>query len=120
MALPASEKSTSTGLDANIAGMLAYFVIPAFIFLVMKETSRFVRYHSFQAIILWISSLVVWIVIRVFFMMPLLWVIMIPLSMIIWLAFLVVWIICMVKAFQGEEFKLPVIGDIAVQQMDKF
>ena len=120
MALPASEKSTSTGLDANIAGMLAYFVIPAFIFLVMKETSRFVRFHSFQAIIMWISSILIWIVLRVFLSIPFIGLLIIPVWMIVWLALVVVWIICMVKAFQGEEFKLPVVGDIAVQQMDKF
>jgi uncharacterized membrane protein len=120
MALPASEKSTSTGLDANIAGMLAYFVIPAFIFLVMKETSRFVRFHSFQAIILWISVILLSIVLRVFLFIPIIWIFVGLLSMVIWLAIFVVWIVCMIKAFQGDEFKLPVIGDVAVQQMDKF
>jgi uncharacterized membrane protein len=119
MALPASEKSSIGGLDANIAGMLAYFVIPAFIFLLMKETSRFVRFHSMQAIIFWVGSILLSIVLRVFFMIPLLWILAIPLSMLVWLAVVVIWIICMVKAFQGEEFKLPIIGDIAVQQMDK-
>jgi uncharacterized membrane protein len=118
MALPLSEKS-STGLDANIAGMLAYFVIPAFIFLLMKETSRFVRYHSMQAIILWVGAILLSIVLRVFWMIPLIGLLIIPIWMIVWLALVVVWIICMVKAFQGEEFKLPIIGDIAVQQMDK-
>jgi uncharacterized membrane protein len=28
----------------------------------------------------------------------------------------VIWIILMVKAYQGQRFKLPVIGDIAAQQ----
>jgi uncharacterized membrane protein len=28
----------------------------------------------------------------------------------------VLWIILMVKAYQGQRFKLPVIGDIAAQQ----
>lgn len=26
---------------------------------------------------------------------------------------LVLWILCMVKAYQGEKFKLPIAGDIA-------
>jgi uncharacterized membrane protein len=26
---------------------------------------------------------------------------------------LVLWILCMVKAYQGERFKLPFVGDIA-------
>ena len=118
MALSASEKS-STGLDANIAGMLAYFVVPAFIFLLMKETSRFVRYHSMQAIILWVSSILIFIVLQVFWMIPFIGILVLPLSMLLWLGLFVVWVICMIKAFQGDEFKLPIIGDLAVQNMDK-
>jgi uncharacterized membrane protein len=118
MALSASEKS-STGLDANIAGMLAYFVIPAFIFLVMKETSRFVKYHSMQAIILWVSSILISIVLSVAVRIPFIGLLVLPLWMLVAFALFLVWIFCMFKAFQGEEFKLPIIGDIAVQQMDK-
>jgi uncharacterized membrane protein len=118
MALSASEKSSS-GLDANIAAMLAYFVIPAFIFLVMKETSRFVRFHSMQAIILWACSILLFIVLQVFWLIPFIGLLVLPISMLVWLGLFVVWVICMIKAFQGEEFKLPIIGDIAVQQMDK-
>jgi uncharacterized membrane protein len=118
MALSASEKS-STGLDANIAAMLAYFVIPAFIFLVMKETSRFVRFHSMQAIILWVTSILISIVLSVAARIPLIGLLVLPIWMLVALGIFLVWVLCMIKAFQGEEFKLPIIGDIAVQQMDK-
>jgi len=32
---------------------------------------------------------------------------------------LVLWIVLMLKAYQGERFKLPIIGDIAEQQAGK-
>jgi uncharacterized membrane protein len=32
------------------------------------------------------------------------------------IGFLVVWILCLVKAFNGERFKLPFIGDLAEKQ----
>jgi uncharacterized membrane protein len=32
---------------------------------------------------------------------------------VIWLGSLIMWIICMIKAYQGEKFKVPVIGDLA-------
>jgi uncharacterized membrane protein len=118
MALSASEKS-STGLDANIAAMLAYFVLPAIIFLVMKETSRFVRYHSMQAVILWLGSILLFVVLQVFWMIPFIGLLVIPISMLLWLGLFIVWVICMIKAFQGDEFKLPIIGDLATQYMDK-
>jgi uncharacterized membrane protein len=33
--------------------------------------------------------------------------------MVVTLAFLVVWVVLVVKALQGEMFKLPVVGDFA-------
>ena len=36
-----------------------------------------------------------------------------------WLAFLVGWILCMIKAYQGQMFKLPIIGDIAEKIVNK-
>jgi uncharacterized membrane protein len=119
MATPMTEKSSAIGLDANIAGLLAYLVLPAFIFLLMKEQSKFVRYHSMQAIILWVSSIVIFIVLQVFWHIPFIGWFVIPIEMLVWLGFFIAWLICMVKAFQGEEFKLPFIGEIAEQQMNR-
>jgi uncharacterized membrane protein len=31
----------------------------------------------------------------------------------------ILWIVCMWKAFQGEMFKLPYVGDIAEKQLAK-
>jgi uncharacterized membrane protein len=38
------------------------------------------------------------------------------LSTVVWLGGMAVWIILMVKAYNGERFKLPVIGDLAEKQ----
>jgi uncharacterized membrane protein len=35
----------------------------------------------------------------------------------VWIGSLVVWLVLMFKAYQGERFKLPVVGDIAEQQV---
>jgi uncharacterized membrane protein len=39
-----------------------------------------------------------------------------PLHMLVALAALVVWIILLLKANQGQMFKLPIIGDLAQKQ----
>jgi len=39
--------------------------------------------------------------------------VLIYLSWIIWAISFVLWIVLMIKAYQGEKFKLPVVGDIA-------
>ena len=105
---PSSGGGGGGGLDDNIAGMLAYFLIPGVIFLLIEPYSKnpFVRFHSVQAIGLAVISFVSGFI-------PLLgWCIIPPII-------LVVAIICMVKAYQNEKFQLPVLGKFAEEQASK-
>jgi uncharacterized membrane protein len=107
------------GLTENVAGALAYVtIIPAIIFLVLEpyNKNRFVRFHSFQNIFFAIAWFVLWIVLGIFGHIPLLgWA-----SLVLWpligLAGFVLWLVLVFKAYQGQKFKLPVIGNIAEQQ----
>jgi len=107
------------GLTDNVAGMLAYVtIIPAIIFLVLApyNQNRFIRFHAFQSIFFAIAWTVLWIALGMFGHIPVLgW-----LSILIWpligLGGLIVWIILLMKAYQGQMFKLPVIGDMAEKQ----
>jgi uncharacterized membrane protein len=38
------------------------------------------------------------------------------LGVVVWVGFVVVWIILLMKANQGQMWKLPVIGDLAEKQ----
>jgi uncharacterized membrane protein len=109
------------GLGDNIAGMLAYCtMIPAIIFLVREPFNKnnFIRFHSFQSLFLWVSVVASWIavaiVLSILSMMPFLgrflWLIVSPILSVFWF---IVWVVLIVKALQGEKFKLPVIGDWA-------
>ncbi len=100
------------GLQDNVAGLLCYFLIPAIIFLVVEPYNRnkFIRFHAFQGIFYHVTWLVVAIVAG---MLPFLNLVLLPLLS---LAFFVGWIICLIKAFQGQMFKLPVIGPLAEKQ----
>ncbi len=110
-AAPASA-ATAAGLQDNVAGLLCYFLIPAIIFLVMEPYNRnkFIRFHAFQSIIYEIAWIIVCAVIG---MLPIVNLLLWPLAN---LAFFIGWIICLIKAFQGQMFKLPVIGPIAEKQ----
>ena len=111
---PIPEKS-STGLDANIAAPITYLLgfITGIIFLVVEKDSQFVRFHAMQSTIVSIGLFVLNIALG---MIPFLgWLVGLLLAPV---AFLL-WIFLMYKAFQGEKFKLPVIGDIAEQQVAK-
>jgi uncharacterized membrane protein len=104
-----TENSKPGGLDANIAGALAYLRITAILFLVIEpfNKDRFVRFHSFQALAFGVASIVIQIVLG---FIPIIgWLLMLPVS-------LVVWLICLFKAFSNQKFKLPVIGNWAEAQ----
>jgi len=100
---------TSTGIQANVAGLLCYVlgVITGIIFLVTEKENKFVRFHAMQSTITFAILFVVSIVIN---FIPIIGVV---LGALIGLVSLIVWIVLMVKAFQGQTFKLPVVGDIA-------
>lgn len=108
------KKKTSLGLEENIEGALCYVLgfITGIVFLVIEKDNKFVKFHAMQSIVtflpLWVISLVFsfgW-----FFG---LWII----SSLIWVLSLILWLILMLKAFQGEMYKLPIVGDIAEKQV---
>jgi uncharacterized membrane protein len=100
---------TSLGLQANIAGLLCYVFgfITGLIFLILEKENKFVKFHAFQSIIVFGALFLANIVL---ISIPILgWIAMVPLSI---LSF-VLWVVLMVKAFQGERFKIPMAGDMA-------
>ena len=111
--------ATTGGMTDNVAGMLAYVtIIPAIIFLVIEpyNKSRFVRFHAFQCIFFHVAWFALWIALSIVAHIPVLgW-----LTILIWplvgLAGLIIWIILLLKANQGQMYKLPVIGDMAEKQ----
>ena len=103
------------GLSDTAAGALAYItIIPAIIFLVMEpyNKSKFVRFHAFQCIFLVLAAIVADVVLG---FIPIIGWILLPF---VGLATLVAAIICLLKANQGQKFKLPIIGDFAEKQAD--
>ena len=106
------EKKSSTGLDSNIGGLLSYVLgwITGLIFFLLEEKDESVRFHAMQSIIVFGAFTVLSIVLGVLFMVPYLGPI---LGAFFWIASLVLWIILMVKAYQGERYKLPIAGDLA-------
>lgn len=108
------------------AGALAYFLVPAFVFLFVEPYSknRFVRFHSFQCIGAWLIAIVIAAAVRIFgvamSLLPVIGYLLISLvSIVMVLAVLITWVVLIVKALQGEMFKLPLIGTVAERQAEK-
>jgi uncharacterized membrane protein len=111
--------ATGGGLADNVAGLLAYVtIIPAIIFLVTPpyNKSRFVRFHSFQSIFLCVAWIIFWVGTIVLDVIPGLIFIMFPIHLLVGLGFFILWIVLLIKANQGQMWKLPVIGDLAEKQ----
>jgi uncharacterized membrane protein len=109
----------AAGLTDNVAGMLSYLLIPAIVFLVLEPYNkrRFIRFHAFQCIFLCIAMFVLGIALSILWHIPVLgWLVLFLLWPLIGLAELILWIILLLKAYQGQMWKLPVIGDMAEKQ----
>jgi uncharacterized membrane protein len=107
------------GLTDNLAGALAYVtIIPAILFLVLApyNSNRFIRFHSFQNIFFAVAWLALWIVLNIVAHIPIFGWLTILIWPLIGLAGFVIWIILVLKAYQGQMWKLPVIGDMAEKQ----
>jgi uncharacterized membrane protein len=113
----AAPVASAAPLADNVAGMLAYFtIIPAIVFLLIEpyNRNRFVRFHSFQCLFTCAALIVIHVGLSIVsYMVPLL-------ALGVWgllgLAELALWILLVIKAYQGQMFKLPVVGDMAEKQ----
>lgn len=110
----ADEKS-STGLDQNVAGLLCYLAgfITGIIFFILEKENRFVRFHAMQSIFISVALFVLNIGLS---FIPILGLI---LSLLINPVAFILWIVLMVKAYQGKWFKLPIVGNMAEQQLNR-
>ncbi len=119
---------SSTGLDENVAALLSYVLtwVSGLVFFVIEKDSRLVRFHAVQSLILTIVFFVGFVVLWIA------WVVIalvagqisgllgslvgLVIGLIIFVygaACFVGWILGMIKAYQGQYFKLPVIGNLA-------
>jgi uncharacterized membrane protein len=107
----ATEKtSTGTGLPKNTAAALSYVLgwLTGIVFLLI-EKDPFVRFHAMQ-------SIITFGLLTILNFLPIVGWILTPLILI---AGFILWLVLIYKAYQGEEFKLPVIGDFAKKQVEK-
>ena len=103
---------TNSGLQQNFAGLLCYVLgwITGIIFLIIEKENKFVRFHAVQSIVVFGAYTIISIVLG---WIPFIgWII----DTILGIAAFILWIVLMIKAYQGQMYKLPVAGDIAEKQ----
>ena len=108
---PKPSSGGETGLDPKVSSMLAYLlgIIGGIIFYAISKDS-YVRFHAMQSILLSIAIAVIYGIVAVislavpFFLF---------IDWFLYLGVIAIWILMMLKAYNGERYKLPLIGDMA-------
>lgn len=120
---PPAGGAKGTGLAPNIASLLCYICMPitSIIFLIIEKENQDVRFHAWQGTAFGVAYIVLIIALEI--LAAILGAIASVLGIIIGffvpivgLAAFVVWIICLIKAYQGERWKIPVVGDYAAKK----
>lgn len=99
---------SSIDLKPNVAGLLAYLGVwvTGIIFLVLEQKNRFVRFHAAQSIVTFGSLFFIQYIMS---HIPLIgWVFNVMLGVLTF----VLWIVLMVRAYNGEWYRLPVAGEL--------
>jgi uncharacterized membrane protein len=125
------EAESSTGMTANVAGLLCYVAgwITGIVFVVWEKKSKFVKFHAWQSIMTFGVLFVAWLILsrmlidiawgNLFY--PNLGLLRVGsvLGWIIGLGMLALWIILMLLAYQGKMWKVPLAGKWAEKQANK-
>jgi len=123
------EKSATAGgsSDRNLFGALCYIIgilVPLFILFTEKKKDRFLAFHAWQSLLITVIAMIVWfglgavtLVLSVVTMGfgGIVACLFLPLALVL----LVVVLLLAYKAYQGQTYKLPVIGDFAEKQAGK-
>lgn len=108
-------------LPETVIAAFAYMTfLPAILFLVLEPYKRnmLVRYHSIQCLLFWVALVGVAAAVKIAALVvgfipvagPLFAVLI---TVTAGLATFLVWVVLVIKALQGERFKLPLLGNIA-------
>jgi len=123
---------TQLGLEPNLGAALCYLanficclgLVLAVVFLVTEKENRFVKFHAVQSLFLAATQIACSIVVAILGLIVSLvldmvhmgwagWLLVFCLRLILFLIFCVIWIIAGVKAYGGQSYKLPIIGEFA-------
>ena len=116
---------SALGLDANVAAGLCYIpvcainLIMSIIVLVTDKTNKLARFHAFQSLLLMGVCIVLYVAVMFVGVAAaaanssLLAMLAGLLYFVVLIGILIAVIFCCIKAFTGQIFKLPVIGDMA-------
>jgi uncharacterized membrane protein len=113
---------TQSGLSENVAGLLCYVLgwVTGLIFYFIDKRP-FVRFHAAQSIVVFGGLMVIRIVLSMLFVAGGAAGLSLGFGLLTLVSILgvVLWILLMIKAYQGEKFRIPLAADLADQIFGK-
>ena len=108
-------KNTVLGVTENLEGLFCYVLgwVTGLVFLLLEQKNAFVRFHAMQSLVTFLGLFIITMVVGFIPVLGLL------VNMLLWPLGVVLWIVLMIKAYKGERYKLPVVGDFVEQQLGK-
>lgn len=129
-----TQMQSSFGFSPKVAALICYVWIPmtSVLILITEKQNRTVRFHAFQSFFLGLSvfaaSIVLSVVIGILTLIagvisPYAGLVVSVISLLVWLviaaALIAVWFLCLVKAYGGGIYKLPLVGNYAEKMANK-
>jgi uncharacterized membrane protein len=106
--IPPAERAAAAVAYLTFVPAAVILLLPAF------RKSRFVRFHAWQSVLLWVVFLVL-TMIALFLSNVAAAMVFLLFGILASLAMLFLWIVLSLKAWRGERFELPLFGDLAAR-----
>ncbi len=112
---------TRASLSDNAAGAIAYMTfVPAILLLLIPpyNTNRYVRFHAWQSLLLSLAGILISLLMSFALVLFLVFEanLLLTFKRLVWLTWLILWLICVLKALNGQRFKIPILGALAERQ----
>ena len=108
--------------NRNLVAALSYFLgfITGVVILLVEKDDKFIRFHAMQSTLIFGAIFVIDIILGAAIgVVPILNLINSLFNTLVFIVALIVWIVSMLKAFQGQMFKWPIVGNFAEKQIGR-
>lgn len=116
-----NKDTSSLGLEPHVAAFLSYVFFTGIIFLMIEKENKYIRFHAWQSVAFLAAIVMIFVGCKI--VIGILMMVFAPLAglveFLLWITLMVCvvfWIVSMVKAYKGEMYQLPIVGDIAKKQ----
>jgi uncharacterized membrane protein len=116
------KRLSSRGLDQQLETLLCYlgWWVTGLVFLFIERDDQHLRFHAAQSLVVFGTLSMVFFVwgsatAIVLFWVPQVFQMFQAIGNLLWLATVILWLFLLLKAWQGETWRVPLAGDLALK-----